>query len=108
MKVQEKYYHLLKSGQKTIELRLYDEKRRNIKIGDELIFENLSDSEDSFTGIVVDLHRAENFKELAEQISPAHAGFQSKTELIQTMAEFYSLERQNTEGVLGIEIKVKK
>ena len=43
MKVQTKYYNLLKSGKKVVELRLFDEKRQQIKIGDEILFSNLSD-----------------------------------------------------------------
>ena len=31
-------YNMIKSGRKTIELRLYDEKRRMISIGDEIEF----------------------------------------------------------------------
>ena len=108
MKVQEKYYLLLKSGVKTIELRLYDEKRKKIKIGDELTFENLSDPNDSFTAQVKNLHRAPDFGALAEQIPVSKAGFQNKEELVQTMETFYSLDRQKEDGVLGIEIKIKK
>ena len=108
MKVQEKYYNLLKSGIKTIELRLYDDKRKKIKIGDELIFENLSNPKDYFTGVVKNLYRASDFGSLAEQISPEKAGFQSKDEMIKTMKTFYPTDRQKEDGVLGIEIKIKK
>ena len=108
MKVQEKYYNLLKAGIKTIELRLYDDKRKNIKIGDEVLFENLSDREDTFTAEVKYLYRAPDFRNLAEQIPVYRAGLQSKEELIETMAEFYPLDRQKEKGVLGIEIKTKK
>ena len=108
MKVQDKYYNLLKYGEKTIELRLYDEKRKNIKIGDELLFENLGNQQDSFTGIVTNLYQAADFRDLAEKILPSKAGFSSKEDLIQTMEIFYPLNRQQESGVLGIEIKIKK
>ena len=108
MKVQEKYYLLLKSGVKTIELRLYDEKRKKIKIGDKLTFENLNNSNDFFTAAVKNLHRAPDFKTLAEKIPVQKAGFQTREELIQTMETFYSLDRQKEDGVLGIEIKIEK
>lgn len=108
MKVQEKYYNLLKSGIKTIELRLYDEKRQKIKVGDELTFENLNSPSDSFIGTVTNLHRADNFKLLAEKVPVQKTGFQSKEELIETMKIFYPLDRQTEVGVLGIEIKIKK
>ena len=38
LNVKEKYYNMLKSGTKTIELRLFDEKRRKIKVGDTIEF----------------------------------------------------------------------
>lgn len=106
LNVQEKYYTLLKSGQKTIELRLFDEKRKAIKIGDYIEFSNNSDSNDCFTAQVVNLHRAANFALLFEKLDCHKAGFSSKEELIAVMKEFYSLERQKEFGVIGIEIKL--
>ncbi|MBQ1852397.1 MAG: ASCH domain-containing protein, partial [Lachnospiraceae bacterium] len=38
MQLQPEPFDLIKSGAKTIELRLYDEKRRKIRIGDEIVF----------------------------------------------------------------------
>ena len=39
MKLMPKYFECIKSGTKRIELRLNDEKRKNIAIGDEIVFE---------------------------------------------------------------------
>ena len=66
MKVQTKYYNLLKSGKKVVELRLFDEKRQQIKIGDEIVFSNLSDTNDSFVARVINLNRAESFDKLCQ------------------------------------------
>lgn len=104
MKVKTKYYQLLKSGKKTIELRLWDEKRRQIKVGDEIIFADSACPTDYFNAVVLALHRAENFDALCRIISPQQAGFSSEKELTETMAEFYSSETQKTLGVVGIEI----
>ena len=41
MKLRSKYFECIKTGTKRIELRLNDEKRSKIKIGDEIIFEEL-------------------------------------------------------------------
>ena len=38
LKLQPRYYESMKNGVKQIELRLFDEKRKNIKIGDEIEF----------------------------------------------------------------------
>ena len=105
MKVQTKYYNLLKTGQKTIELRLYDEKRQLIQVGDSILFSDLSNSDDTFTATVLNLHKAKNFDKLCDKIPPLQAGFSTKEELIKTMISFYSPENQQKFGVIGIEVK---
>ena len=105
MKVKEKYYKLLKSGLKTIELRLFDEKRQKIRIGDEIVFSNLDDESDSFTARVIKFYRADNFAALCHQISPQQAGFDTSEDLVRVMQNFYSLNDQEKYGVLGIEVK---
>ncbi len=105
LNVKEKYYNMLKSGIKTIELRLFDEKRRAIKVGDFIEFSNVSDVDDKFTAKVINLHRADNFTELCGNIDCRSAGFSTKEELVRVLEEFYSLDRQKEFGVLGIEIQ---
>ena len=105
MKVQTKYYNLLKSGQKTIELRLFDEKRQKIKVGDEIIFSDLSDPNDTLKAIVLNLYHAESFDALCHIISPTQAGFSTPQDLIAVLQEFYTPEDQQKFGVIGIEIK---
>lgn len=105
LNVQEKYYNLLKSGVKTIELRLFDEKRRAIKIGDIIEFTNLSDSTDTFHAKVINLHKAGDFVSLCEKIDCRKAGMNTNDELIKVLEEFYAAERQKELGVVGIEVK---
>lgn len=105
LRVQEKYYNMLKSGQKTIELRLYDDKRKAIKVGDTIEFSNNSDATDTFLAEVICLHRATDFATLCEKIDCRYAGFATKELLNKTIAEFYTCERQKALGVVGIEIK---
>ncbi|MBR2273914.1 MAG: ASCH domain-containing protein [Alphaproteobacteria bacterium] len=107
LKVKEKYYNMLKLGIKTIELRLFDEKRRNIKIGDTIEFSNNSDVNDTFTAKVINLHRASSFAELCKNIDCHKAGFPSNEKLIDVLEEFYSKDRQSEVGVVGIEIQKK-
>lgn len=95
MNVQEKYYHLLKSGKKTVELRLNDEKRRRIKVGDKIEFANGSDKNDRFCAQVVALHHAPDFETLCtEYITPRQGGFDAKEELLSVLEEFYMLAAQ--------------
>lgn len=105
MNVQTKYYNLLKAGRKTVELRLFDEKRQKIKIGDEILFSDSSNSNDNFKAVVLKLHQAETFDALCQIISPQQAGFSTKEDLTSALEEFYTPSAQKQFGVIGIEIK---
>ncbi|MBE6452950.1 MAG: RNA-binding protein [Alphaproteobacteria bacterium] len=96
---------MLKSGVKTIELRLFDEKRKNIKIGDFIEFSNISDVNDKFIALVTNLHHATDFSELCKYININNTGFSTPEELSKVLEEFYSLTKQKEFGVLGIEIQ---
>lgn len=105
MKVQTKYYQLLKNGTKTIELRLWDEKRQLVQVGDSITFSDLSNPNDTFVAQVVALHHAPSFEKLCDIISPKQAGFATKQEVLDCLQEFYTPENQQKYGVVGIEIK---
>ena len=99
------YYNLLKSGVKTVELRLWDEKRRLIKVGDEITFFDLSNPEENFVAKVVALHRADSFDKLCDIIHPQQAGFSTKEALLNCLQEFYTPEAQEKYGVVAIEVE---
>lgn len=105
LNVKQKYYDMLKSSKKTIELRLYDDKRKLIKVGDRIEFRCTDDQTDTFLAEVIELHRAEDFARLCQKIECQKAGFSSDEELINVLREFYDDERQKEYGVVGIEIK---
>lgn len=104
MSVKEEYYKMLKDGIKTVELRLLDDKRKQIMIGDAIEFHNASDDNDRFCGKVLNLYRADNFEELCKQITAKKAGFKDDKTLISILEDFYSIDKQNEIGVVGIEI----
>ena len=47
MKLNESPFEMIKNGTKTIEFRLYDEKRQGVKIGDKIEFSKLPDLQKS-------------------------------------------------------------
>ena len=53
-------------GKKTIELRLNDEKRRKINVGDEIVF--ISDFDFALKAVVKKLHKFPDFKSLYESL----------------------------------------
>ena len=106
MNLQPKYFDFIKDGTKRIELRLYDEKRRLIQLGDIIEFAK-SDSE-KFKAEVVGLLRYNSFAELFEDfdISILADSSMTKQELLEVLGEFYSEEKQAEFGVIGIRIKL--
>ena len=55
MKLNPSPFKMIKEGNKTIELRLYDEKRKMISVGDTITFVNTADSYDTLCVKVTDL-----------------------------------------------------
>ncbi len=102
-------FDMISSGQKTIELRLCDEKRRLIKKGDVIIFTNSEDPSQILTARVTELHKFASFTELYEALPLDKCGYR-ETELDTAkpfdMDEYYSREEQMKYGVIGIEIEL--
>lgn len=108
MKLNPAPFEMIKSGQKTIELRLYDEKRQLIKIGDEIIFKNTATEETIHTQ-VLNLHCFDSFADLYKFLPLLKCGYTRENVGSATpadMEQYYSVDEQNKYGVLGIEIKV--
>jgi len=105
MHLQIKHYSKVVKGEKTIELRLLDDKRKSIKIGDIIQFYNSPDKSDLIDTKVIYLHKYGTFSELCDNISCKKCGFNTKEELLKSALEFYPIGKQLEFGVLGIEIE---
>ena len=106
MKLHASPFEKIKSGEKTIELRLFDEKRRQIKVGDTIAFTNTATGETHSTK-VLKLHRFDSFEELYAALPLLKCGY--TTEDIDTaqpsdMEQYYPVEEQKQYGVIGIEV----
>lgn len=106
MNLQKRYFDFIFRGTKRIELRLNDEKRQKIKIGDTIIFEN--EQGEKFSTKVKDLSRYDTFEKLFEdfEIEVLADKSMTKAELLQVLGEFYSSQKQKEFGVLGISIEL--
>ena len=60
-------FNAITSGNKTIESRLYDEKRQKIQLGDEIVFTNRDNPSQIATVKVVGLLRYATFQDLFTQ-----------------------------------------
>ena len=106
MNLQPKYFDFMKDGTKRIELRLYDEKRSQIELGD--IIEFSKSENDKLKAEVIGLLRYNSFKDLFEDfdISILADASMTKEELLGALSEFYTLEMQAEYGVLGIRLRL--
>ncbi len=107
LKLQPRYYEYILVGTKDIEIRLYDEKRQKINIGDIIIFKKEPELNESFKVRVVGLLRYKNFEGLFEDfdIDRLADKSMSKSELLEELEKFYTKEKQKEYGVLGIRIE---
>lgn len=105
MGLQPKYFDYIKNGTKRIELRLYDEKRKQIRIGDIIEF---SDGKNKMQVRVLGLLHYDTFENLFEDfdVSMLSDASMSKEEMLNIMEEFYPIEKQKKLGVIGIRIEL--
>ena len=101
MKLNESPFERIKNGTKTIEFRLYDEKRKKIKIGDKIEFSKLPDLQEKILVDVLDIYRDKTFKNLFKKIYTDEDEIERKTK---SMYQFYSKEQEKKYGVIGIKI----
>lgn len=101
MKLNESPFERIKNGTKTIEFRLYDEKRKKIKIGDKIEFSKLPDLQEKILVDVLDIYRDKTFKSLFKKIYTDEDEIERKTK---SMYQFYSKEQEKKYGVIGIKI----
>ena len=108
LKLQPKYFDYINNGTKRIELRLYDEKRQKINIGDTIIFQKEPELEIIMKVKVIGILRYNTFKDLFEDFDIEMLADKSMTkqELLNVLEEFYTPEKQEQYGVVGIRIEI--
>lgn len=107
MKLNDKAFNNIKSGIKKFELRLYDDRRKNINLGDTIIFHNLNNLDDTISVNVLALLRYPTFADFFKDIDYRFCGtansLESKLERVHT---FYTPEQEKEHGILAIKIKL--
>lgn len=108
MKLQPEYYNYILHGTKRVEIRLNDEKRKNIKVNNKIIFLKEPDLNESFEAKVVKLIKYNSFEEMVKNydISVLADKTITKKSLLADLEKYYPKEKQNKFGVLCIEIEL--
>ena len=109
MKLNREPFLMIESGKKRYELRLYDEKRQKLSVGDTILFTMVSDLSRKLTAEVIALHCFPSFDALYGVLPLRECGYREEelsTASPDDMAVYYSPEEQKRYGVVAIELKL--
>ena len=104
MNLWEDSFCAIKEGRKTIEMRLNDEKRSIIKVGDIIEFTNTT-SQEKMLCIVLNLFHYPDFAELYKNHDKISIGYKEDEKADpDDMLQYYTTEQIEKYGVVGIEL----
>jgi ASC-1-like (ASCH) protein len=97
-------FESIRSGRKTIEMRLFDNRRKNIHVGDTIIFTQ-KDSGETLSAKVINLFVYRDFRELYARHDKISIGYnENDVASPDDMLIYYTEEEIKTYGALAIEI----
>ena len=105
MRLHDGPFKKIQAGTKTIEMRLYNEKRQMIQVGDEIEFTSRTTGEKQLTGVIA-IHIYDSFAEIYRDYDKVSLGYDIDEEASFTdLEKYYSKEEQEKYGVVGIEVR---
>ena len=108
MKLKPEPFELIDKGIKIYELRLFDEKRKLLKVGDLIEFSNLECPNEIIEVKVEDLLFYPSFIDLYSDLPMTMIGYTEENKLIANytdMEKYYSIDEQSKFGVVAIKIR---
>ena len=111
MKLIKEQYEMISSGKKTIEIRVLDEKRRKLNVGDIIEFSKLPDLKDKIKVKITALLKYGSFNELINSVNMKNLGYSdnySKENFLKLCYSIYSKDLEQKYGVVGIKISLIK
>jgi len=106
MKIKAGYFEKIKSGEKIYEVRLNDEKRRLLKVGDVLILKKEPEQKEELHLQIKDLIYFKSFKEMVNTLPLNQVGFAGmlKEDVVTVYHQFYTLADEEKFGVVAIKV----
>jgi len=105
MRLNNEPFNKIKEGTKTVELRLLDEKRKALRLGDKIIFTNRANNE-KIDVVITNLFKADSFVPIYEKYSKVSIGYNEEDDAKpEDMEEYYSKEEIKKYGCIAIEIE---
>ena len=108
MHLDPRFFDLMKTHGKTIEIRPLDEKREKIKIGDTIYFIKNSHRVQLLKTVVTDIERFQNFEDVYASFDPAEIGFRGMgiLDFLEKINEFYPDPESYARGVLAFHLSI--
>ena len=103
-------FDIVLDGKKNVEIRVNDEKRRSLKIGDTLLFLKRPEEIEKISAIVTNLVYFDDFSQVvnAYDMERIYLKETTKEEYVNLMHKFYSDDEVSKYGVVAIEFEIKK
>lgn len=101
-------FNQIKTGKQTIEVRLFDAKRKKVRLGDTIIFTRLPDKKEKVMVKVLGLSRFRSFHDLFSAFEAVRFGHKKdirKSEQVQRMYRYYTPKDEQKYGVIALHIK---
>ena len=97
-------FEIVKNGKNDIEVRINDEKRRKLNVGDTLIFLKRPNDDEEIRAKVVSLEYYDYFHNLVDNYDMERIYLKeyTKEQYLEEMKKFYTLEEQRDNGVVAI------
>ncbi len=105
MKLSSIPFEKIRKGTKVIESRLFDDKRREISVGDTIEFIRTDDPAQRVVRKVSCLHLYPSFKAMFQDLPHELFGGDSPDSLLEEISQFYNTEEQTKYGVVGIRLE---
>ena len=108
MKLRRRFFDLIARGKKTVEMRLFDEKRQEIRMGDKIVFTADDGTEDKVVTTVEGTYVYPSFDGLAYDFPTESLGFSKRDPeyVKEYMTEIYGKESVRKYGAVAIRVRV--
>jgi ASC-1-like (ASCH) protein len=98
-------FEKVKSGAKHIEVRLNDDKRKLLKVGDTITFTNRENGKTLFVAISL-LIVFPSLKEFLESNSSEVCGYETPAKLTEEFLKYYTPDQEVEHGIVGIKFNI--
>lgn len=102
------YFDYMLNGTRRIEMRLYSDKKRYMKVGDKIRFFKLPDNNEYFDAKIVELIKCKSFADIIDNYDIKYLVDKDyKVEdLIKSLRGMYTKDEETKYGVIGIKVEL--